>query len=176
MTHTSQRLKAFRLRLAEQLIGEYCSRRSPGRPPRSSTLPCHPPPALPPPTVSGALATQSTRTALHLPCYQERRQCVYCSQYRTPPHCHRVVWYCKECNGKPALCLTGKEDGSDCFRIWHARLLEVYLVTYSPPPLNIQLCISLCFFCVSVGVFCRVFTKSCCECTCVVTLFDVMLV
>ena len=114
-THTSQRLKAFRLRLAEQLIGNYCSRRRSDRP--------APSPSVTTPTISGALPTQATRTALHLPSYQERRQCVYCSQYRTPPQRRRVVWYCTECAGKPALCLTGKEDGSDCFRIWHARLL-----------------------------------------------------
>ena len=91
MPHTSQSLKAFRLQLAEQLIGNYCSRRRPGRPLCTSIQPCHPPPALPPPSVSGAPPTQATRTALHLPSSQGKKRCVYCSQYRSPRERHEVV-------------------------------------------------------------------------------------
>ena len=117
-------LKAFRLQLADQLIGSYCSRQRPGRPStRTSTLPCHPPPPLPPPEQHGPLPAQTTRTALHLPSHQKKERCVYCLQYRNPAHRRDVVWYCKECPGQPALCMTGKEDGSDCFRLWHQALL-----------------------------------------------------
>ena len=119
MPITHQRLKAFRLQLAEQLISNYNSRKWLGRP-HSRTA--HPPPALLPQD-SGPLPLQITRTALHLPSHQEKRRCLYCAQYRTPPRHREVVWYCKECPGRPPLCLTGKEDGSDCFRLWHAHFL-----------------------------------------------------
>ena len=26
---------------------------------------------------------------------------------------------CTACDGQPTLCLSGKSDGSDCFRLWH---------------------------------------------------------
>ena len=65
------------------------------------------PPLLPPPQDSGPPSTQVSRTALHTPSHQEKRRCVYCQQYRTPPQRHEVVWYCRECPGKPSLCLTG---------------------------------------------------------------------
>ena len=119
---TKQRLKAFRLQLADQLIGNYNTRKRLGHP-RSITGTPHPPPALPPPQDSGPPSTQVSRTALHTPSHQEKRRCVYCQQYRTPPQRHEVVWYCRECPGKPSLCLTGKEDGSDCWRIWHQRFM-----------------------------------------------------
>ena len=62
-------LKNFRLRLAERLIGNYCSRKRAGRP-HSSSVPSHPPPLLP-----------TGRLAPHLPSHQTglRKQCVYCS-------------------------------------------------------------------------------------------------
>ena len=117
---TQQQQKAFRLQLVEQLVANYCSRKKPGLPRSSTTLP-HPPPALPPADDCGPLPVQATRTALHLPSHQKKR-CVYCQKYRSPRQSHEVVWFCKECPGQPALCLTGREDGSDCFRIWHAHL------------------------------------------------------
>ena len=111
-----QHLKTFRLQLAEQLVGTYNSRKRLGRP---CSRPIHHPPSLPPITPS-----QSTRTALHLPSHVEkRRRCMYCSQFRTPSKRSDVMWYCKECPGQPALCLTGNEDGSDCFRLWHAHIM-----------------------------------------------------
>ena len=119
MPLSQQRLKAYRLKLADQLVGTYNSRKRLGRPPTTSA---HPPPSLP--STHDPPPPQASRTALHLPSnHHERRRCVYCSQYRNPPQRHNVVWFCKECPGMPPLCLTGKEDGTDCFRLWHHRYL-----------------------------------------------------
>ena len=119
MPITHQRHKAFRLKLADQLVSNYNNRKRLGRP---RSLPAHLPPELPPSHESGP-PCQASRTALHLPSRREKRRCMYCSQYRTPPQRHTVVWYCKECPGTPSLCLTGNEDGSDCFRLWHQRFM-----------------------------------------------------
>ena len=121
MPVTQQSLKAFRLRLADQLVGRYSTRKRLGRP---RSLPSHPPPTLPLSQRLGPLPPQATRTALHLPSrLEKKRRCVYCLQYRQPPQRHNVLWFCKECVGQPPLCMTGKEDGSDCFRIWHTHHL-----------------------------------------------------
>ena len=121
MPVTHQSLKAFRLGLADQLVGNYCTRKRLGRP---RSLPSHPPPTLPLSQHLGPLPPQATRTALHLPSrLEKKRRCVYCSQYRHPPQRHDVLWFCKECVGQPPLCMTGKEDVSDCFRIWHTHHL-----------------------------------------------------
>lgn len=120
-TTTSLRsLKAFRLRLAEELIGSYCSCKRAGRPCPTKSLP-HPPPPLPSPDEDGPPASQRPRitTPLHLPSHQDKKRCVYCREYRPLSRRRETVWFCKECEGRPALCLTGKEDGSDCFRLWH---------------------------------------------------------
>ena len=114
-----QRLKSFRLRLADQLVGSYNSRKRLGRP-RSQHLP----PPVPAPHNLGPLPPQTTRLALHLPSHRDsRRRCQYCLQYRDPPKRSDVMWYCKDCPGQPTLCMTGIEDGSDCFRLWHAQFL-----------------------------------------------------
>ena len=121
MPISHQRLKAFRLRLANQLVGDYNSRKRLGRP---CSRPAHPPPAIPSPQHLGPLPPQATRTALHLPSrHDKKRRCVYCSQYRDPPRRRDVLWQCNVCPGQPSLCFTGNEDGSDCFRLWHAHLL-----------------------------------------------------
>ena len=120
MPLSHQRYKAFCLKLADQLVGNYNTRKRLGRP---RSLPAHLPPPTPPVHDSGPLPCQASRTALHLPLSRERRRCLYCSQYRDPPQRKVVVWYCKECPGKPSLCLTGKEDGSDCFRLWHQHFM-----------------------------------------------------
>ena len=115
-----QHLKSFCLRLADcQLVGSYnCSKRL-GRPHSQ-----HLPPPVPAPHNLGPLPPQTTRIALHLPSHRHsRRRCQYCSQYRDPPKRSDVVWYCKECPGQPTLCMTGIEDGSDCFRLWHAQFV-----------------------------------------------------
>ncbi len=113
-------LKTFRLHLAEQLIGNYHSRKRVGRPGLARNLP-HPPPPLPSPDDNGPPAPQRscTSTSLHLPSHREKKRCVYCRDYRTPSRRRETVWYCKDCESRPALCLTGQEDGSDCFRLWH---------------------------------------------------------
>ena len=83
MPNSHQRLKAFRLQLADQLVSRYNSRKRLGRP---CSRPAHPPPAIPPLHHLGPLPAQATRTALHLPSRQKhKRRCVYCSQYRNPP-------------------------------------------------------------------------------------------
>ena len=95
-------LKIFRIHLAESLIGSYTSRQRIGRP-RSL---CVPQPSV-------------MDTPFHTPCHHTRKRCVYCQQFRDP-HCRREsVWQCKHCEGAPTLCLTGKEDGSDCWSLWH---------------------------------------------------------
>ena len=120
MPLSHQRLKAFRLRLADQLVGSYNSRKRLGRP---RSRPACPPSTVLPPDL-GPLPSQASRTALHLPSrLEKRRRCMYCSQYRQPHQRSDVSWYCKECPGQPPLCLTGSDDGSDCFRLWHTHLL-----------------------------------------------------
>ena len=32
------------------------------------------------------------------------------------------VWQCIDCEGTPSLCLTGRDDDSDCWRLWHAEI------------------------------------------------------
>ena len=121
MPISQQSLMAYRLKLADQLVSSYTSRERLGRPP---ITPAHPLPSLPPPVNCGHLPAETSCTTLHLPSHQkERSRCIYCSQYRNPPLRHDVAWYCKECIGIPSLCMTGKDDGSDCFQIWHTRYL-----------------------------------------------------
>jgi len=118
---TSERsLKAFRLTLAEQLIGSYCSRKRSGRPSIMRNA-SHPPPPLPSPEADGPPASQRhcTSTRMHLPCHQAKKRCIYCKEYRTVSRRRETVWYCGECEGRPALCLTGRGDGSNCFELWH---------------------------------------------------------
>jgi len=98
-----QRLKWFRLQLAEALIGDYNSRQKIGRP-RSSTA--HPQP-IPVPQ--------------HFPTKSEvKRRCVYCQTCRSPPCRRESRWHCADCEGSPSLCLTGSADSQDCWRLWHA--------------------------------------------------------
>ena len=87
--------KSFRLTLAEQLIGDYMSRKKPGRP------------------------RKRPRPTPHLPTHSKSRRCVYCRDMRSPACRKESVWVCTACEGHPQLCLTGREDGSDCFRLWH---------------------------------------------------------
>ena len=104
-TGTPMTLKQFRMKLAEQLIGTYKSRKRIGRPRKR---PC--PTSNPNP---------NSQTA-HLPTHSSSSvRCVYCRQVRSPPRRKHTVWVCGECEGNPPLCLTGRNDGSDCFRLWH---------------------------------------------------------
>ena len=101
-TGTPMTQKQFRVKLAEQLIGDYCSRKRAGRPRKR---PCPP---------------NNTPTSItHLPSHSKSTRCVYCRDVRSPPRRKESVWVCTVCEGHPSFCLTGKEDGSDCFRLWH---------------------------------------------------------
>ena len=101
-TKTSQTNKQFRLTLAKQLIDGYNTRKQPGRP-RSSILPQRP-----------------HLNPKHFPSHNSlRKKCVYCKQYRYPPKRTDTIWFCEDCPGTPALCLTGTNDGSNCYKLWH---------------------------------------------------------
>ena len=97
--------KEFRLRLAQELIGEYCGRKRVGRPTKSIT-------PRPPPLHSHTTHFPRKRTL--------KRKCVYCANYRTPSRRCESRWYCDDCEGQPALCLTGSADDNDCWRLWHS--------------------------------------------------------
>ncbi|MCG8622585.1 MAG: hypothetical protein MJE68_11395, partial [Proteobacteria bacterium] len=81
--------------LVKQLIGDYMSRKRPGRPRKRS------------------------RPIPHLPFHSKSRRCVYCKYYFPSPRRKESVWICTACEGHPQLCLTSRNDGSDCFRLWH---------------------------------------------------------
>ena len=55
----------------------------------------------------------------HAPRHHPRQRCYYCREYRNPPCRRESVWQCLQCEGYPTLCLTGREDGSDCWSLWH---------------------------------------------------------
>ena len=93
--------KHFRMKLAEQLIGDYMSRKRAGRPRK------HPHPS------------STTTQTDHFPTYSKKSRCVYCRDIRPMSRRKESVWKCTACEGQPTLCLTGKNDGSDCFRLWH---------------------------------------------------------
>ena len=97
------RLKQFRVQLAKSLIGNYQSRQRAGR--RSSSATAQPTPAS---------------TPFHTPRHHRRQQCVYCQRCRNPPSRRESVWQCLACEGAPTFCLTGREDGTDCWSLWHS--------------------------------------------------------
>ena len=94
--------KRFRITLAEQLIGNYNSRKRAGRPRKCP----HP-------------SNTATTPQMHLPSHTSSKRCVYCNKRRQPPRRKETVWYCAACDGHPSLCRTGRDNGSDCFRLWH---------------------------------------------------------
>lgn len=59
------------------------------------------------------------RPTPHLLSHSKSRRCVYCRDFRSPSWRKESVWVCTACEGHPQLCLTGRDDGSDCFRLWH---------------------------------------------------------
>ena len=87
-------LKEFRLRLAEQLIGDYCSHRRAGR---GGGAIC--------PLPLQHFPLQSPR--LHHYC----ARCFECRNKRTD-----TTWFCRECN--VWLCHCGIPT-ADCFLLWH---------------------------------------------------------
>ena len=102
-SHDEGRLKAFRVSLAENLIGSYNSRQ---RARRHSHIHVRQPTSAP--------------TPFHSPHHHARQRCTYCRYYRDPPCRRESMWQCVLCEGSPTLCLTGKDDGSDCWALWHA--------------------------------------------------------
>ena len=89
------RIQRLRVLLANELIGSYCSRKSIGRPPKT-TLPAR---AL---------------TVAHFPVKTTRGRCHYCQLiHQRQAH---TVWYCQQCEHR--LCHTGHSD-SDCFLQYH---------------------------------------------------------
>ena len=81
----------YRVQLAQQLIGNYCSRKRPGRPPSSH---------IPPP---------KRITLPHFPAKITKGRCAYCKDGRT-------VWHCGQCDKR--LCHTGHHD-TDCYLKHH---------------------------------------------------------
>ena len=88
---SKQSLKNFRLKLASQLIGSYCSRVRVGRR-RLHSLP------LPPSTGE---SSQQRALLNHLPCKAKSTRCLYCCKIRRPTQRRKTVWYCPGCEGQP---------------------------------------------------------------------------
>ena len=82
----------YRVQLAKQLIGNYCSRKRPGRP-----------------LVSSTPSPKRSITLPHFPTKVASGRCVYCKSGRT-------VWHCNHCNKR--LCHTGHSD-TDCYLKYH---------------------------------------------------------
>lgn len=87
-------VKAFRTELAKGLIGEYSSRKRPGRP---------------------TLNPAKRFCAAHFPMRGSEKvhRCHFCHTYKHQRH--ETVWYCKDCDR--FLCHNGRED--DCFLLYH---------------------------------------------------------
>lgn len=98
------RLKQFRERLAWSLIGDYRSRQRAGR--RRSSAIVQPAPVT---------------TPFHTPRHHPQQRCVYCHHCRNPPQRRESVWQCPLCEGAPTPCLTGREDRTDCWSLWHTQ-------------------------------------------------------
>ena len=94
-------IKEFRLQLARELIGDYCSRRHAG---------CHGGAIVPlqlqhfPTTISSELGPRKVKRGRCARCYQHRSK-------RTDSQ-----WFCRECS--VWLC-HGGDMRSDCFYLWH---------------------------------------------------------
>ena len=106
-----QTLKYYWLKLAEQLIGSYCSRLRVGR------RRLHP---LPPQPSTASGQPQQRPLISHLPCKGKSTRCQYCGKIRRPTQRKETIWYCSGCDGQPALCLSVRDDGFDCYRLWHS--------------------------------------------------------
>ena len=83
----------YRIELAKQLIGNYCSRKRLGRPPSSS---------VPPP---------KRITLSHFPAKTTKGRCAHCKNGRT-------VWHCGQCDKR--LCHIGIQD-TDCYLKYHTK-------------------------------------------------------
>ena len=105
------RLKQFRVSLAKSLIGDYCTRQRAERPSTGRSFVAARPLAVLPPR--------------HFPHHDPRRRCTFCQHYRKPSCRRESVWHCTDCQGSPTLCLTGRDDGSDCWRLWHEQIQDI---------------------------------------------------
>lgn len=95
-------IKEFRLKLAVELINDYCSRRRPGR--VSSSIVPLPLQHFP---VKGDSDVQSLK--------KKRGRCAHCNtQHRRTD----TTWFCQDCH--VWLCHSGNPS-SDCFLLWHKR-------------------------------------------------------
>ena len=96
--------KEFRLRLADLLIGDYCSRKRPGRP---YAVTQHPPVQLLHVPVKRMDGGEGDRT--------KRSKCLLCTRNKKRKD---TCWNCKGCN--IPLCFTGFPN--DCFTLWHKKI------------------------------------------------------
>ena len=99
-----QHVKDFRLQLAKELIGDYCSRKRAGR--GVGTMP-----PLPLRHFPTKIPVDEGRTG---PDKHKRSRCTRC--WNTRKQTVKTSWFCRECN--VWLCHTG-DSGSDCFLTWH---------------------------------------------------------
>lgn len=84
----------FRVQLARALIGEYCSRKTRGRP------------------LCTGIPPAKRVTVAHYPCKSKKGRCQYCKKRWT-------VWFCSQCDRR--LCHTGLRD-TDCHLHYHTDL------------------------------------------------------
>ena len=99
-------LRDFRLAMAKEFIGNYCSRKQPGR-----TI-------ADVPVVRGIQQMQHYAMKKRTDSKKGVSRCKLCAS----KHIKReTVWYCEICCIH--LCHTGENDGSDCFRLYHEQLL-----------------------------------------------------
>ena len=97
-------IKEFRLKLASELVGDYCSRKRAGRSGVVRSLPLrHFPTTIP--------EEDPTRKAKH-----RRARCTRCYNRKRTVF---TSWYCPQC--QVWLCHTG-EQSTDCFLSWHTQL------------------------------------------------------
>ena len=92
-------VKDYRLKLSNELIGTYNSRKRPGRIP--TLIP-------------------SKRTSQHFPTKyhtENMKKAVRCDRCLKSGKRKETTWYCLDC--KLHLCHTGEQDGSDCFIVHH---------------------------------------------------------
>ena len=111
---TIKNIKDYRLKLAMQLIGQYCSRQRAGRRPVAiRPLPFHHFPVRIP---------SDSEVVKH-----KRGRCAYCKE---TSHTRKdSYWFCREC--EVWLCHSGYSD--DCFLLWHTQRLsgELWLPIYT---------------------------------------------
>ena len=84
----------FRVALAREFIGEYCSRKRPGHP------------------LSASVPPLKRVTVAHFPCKAKKGRCQHCRNGWT-------VWFCSQCDRR--LCHSGQKD-TDCFLQYHTQL------------------------------------------------------